>query len=53
MLAEYGMVLIYIGCFGISDLFVSNFKLTYFYKILYYVFLFLLGSLVYYLYNTH
>ena len=48
MLSDYGMVLIYVGSFGLSDLLVKLCKFSNIDKFIYYFLLFLLGSVIYY-----
>lgn len=50
LFSEYGMVLVYIGGFGISDLFVKIFKLNNLHQLIYYLFLLLLGTIIYMIY---
>lgn len=48
MLSDYGMVLIYVGSFGISDLLVRVCKFNNMDKFIYYILLFILGSVIYF-----
>ena len=48
MLSDYGMVLIYVGSFGLSDLLVKICKFSNIDKFIYYILLFMLGSVIFF-----